>query len=142
MVMLIILMRMEIIYKINNILQILNKFQQTNPNIYIGGSVSLILQDVIPERIPKDIDIISPTRIHINEIFDINKPKIVRSYKFEGLKFELFNNPNAQYIEYNKNGIKLKLSPIDEIMEWKLKKQNIDNPKHNNDLKYYLKNSW
>lgn len=125
---------------LDNILYILIDFQQLNPNIYIGGSVSLILQNIIPIRIPKDIDIISPTKTHIFEIFNINKEHNIRirRYSFGGLKFELFNNPKAEYIEYVYNDNILKLSPVDEVMEWKLRKKNIENEKHKNDLKYYL----
>jgi len=36
---------------------ILIEFQQKHPDIYIGGSVALILQGIIPYRVPKDIDI-------------------------------------------------------------------------------------
>jgi hypothetical protein len=35
------------------------KIQQHYPNIYIGGSVALILQNAIPVREPKDVDLIS-----------------------------------------------------------------------------------
>ena len=122
-----------------NILEELSKFQQKYPNIYIGGSVSLMLQKVIPYRVPKDIDIISTNRIHIYDLFEVKKEKhrLIKRYKHEGLKFDLFINPNAQYIEYIYNGHVLKLSPIDEVYQWKLKKENVTKEKHLNDLKYY-----
>jgi hypothetical protein len=122
-----------------NILETLSKFQKRHPNIYIGGSVSLILQNVIPYRIPKDIDIISTNRIHIYDLFEVKKEKhrLIKKFKHDGLKFDLFINPNAQYIEYIYNRCVLKLSPIDEIYEWKLKEKNIQTEKHINDLQYY-----
>lgn len=118
---------------------ILLEFQQRYPNIYIGGSVALILQGIIPYRVPKDIDIISPNRIHIYDIFNVDKPhsKIVKRYRHQGFLFDLFINPNAQYIEYIYNGCILKLSPADEVYQWKLREQNIHREKHINDLKYY-----
>lgn len=118
---------------------ILVEFQQQHPNIYIGGSVALILQGIIPYRIPKDIDIISPSRIHIYDIFKVDKPhsKIVKRYRHQGLLFDLFINPNAQYVEHIYNGHTLKLSPADEIYQWKLREQNVHREKHINDLKYY-----
>ena len=119
---------------------ILVKFQNQNPNIYIGGSVSLILQKVIPHRIPHDIDIITPNRIHIYELFNVSdKPKhrMVRRYRHNNLLFELFYNPKAEYIEYNWKGNILKLSPIEEIYQWKFKKENINRPKHSNDILHY-----
>ena len=78
------------------------KFQQKHPNIYIGGSVSLMLQGVIPYRTPKDIDIISINRIHIYDLFEVKKEKhrLIKRYKHDGLKFDLFINPNAQYVEH------------------------------------------
>ena len=59
-----------------SILEELSKFQKKHPNIYIGGSVSLILQGIIPYRIPKDIDIISTNRIHIYDLFEVKKKNI------------------------------------------------------------------
>lgn len=121
------------------ILETLSNFQQKHPNIYIGGSVSLMLQGIIPHRIPKDIDIISINRIHIYDLFEVKKEKhrLIKRYKHDGLKFDLFINPNAQYVEYIYKGHILKLSPIDEVYQWKLKKENIVKEKHINDLKYY-----
>jgi hypothetical protein len=118
---------------------ILVNFQQQHPDIYIGGSVALILQGIIPYRIPKDIDIISPKRIHIFDIFKVDRPhsRIVKRYRHEGFIFDLFINPNAQYIEHIYNGCILKLSPPDEVYQWKLREQNINNQKHIDDLKYY-----
>jgi predicted nucleotidyltransferase len=117
---------------------LLAKFQQKYPNIYIGGSVSLILQGIIPYRIPKDIDIISTNRIHIYDLFEVKKEKRrIKTYKHSGLKFDLFINPNAQYVEHIYDGHILKLSPVDEVYQWKLKKENIVKEKHINDLKYY-----
>lgn len=115
------------------------KFQQKHPNIYIGGSVSLMLQEIIPYRIPKDIDIISTNRVHIYDLFEVKKEKhrIIKTYKHEGLKFDLFINPNAQYVEYIYKGHILKLSPADEVYQWKLRKENVVKEKHINDLKYY-----
>ena len=123
---------------IDNLLPILLEFQQRNPHIYIGGSVSLMLQDAIPLRTPKDIDIISTQRTHIHDIFGIHESKrhkLVRRYRHQGVIFELFYNPKAQYIQYLYQGQILKLSPINEINEWKLK--NTDKAKHTNDLNYY-----
>jgi hypothetical protein len=125
--------------KIDKIIKVLIEFQKQNPNIYIGGSVSLILQGIIPERIPKDIDIISKEKTHIYDIFNINKNKHkrIRIKIYEGLKFELFINPKAKFIEYNYEGNILKLSPIDEVFEWKLKEKNFKIEKHKEDLEYY-----
>jgi hypothetical protein len=122
-----------------SILEVLSKFQKKHPNIYIGGSVSLILQGIIPYRIPKDIDIISTNRIHIYDLFEVKKEKhrLIKKFKHNELKFDLFINPNAQYIEHIYNGYTLKLSPVDEIYEWKLREKNIQSEKHINDLKYY-----
>jgi hypothetical protein len=127
-----------------NLLETITKFQNQNPNIYIGGSISLILQEVIPYRIPHDIDIITPNKIHIYDVFKITdkfKHKIVRRHKFDGLIFELFYNPKAKYIEYNWKGNILKLSPIEEVYKWKILDKNIIKEKHLQDLAYLYKNN-
>jgi len=127
-----------------NMLKKIVKFQQNNPNIYIGGSVALLLQDAIPFRIPKDIDIITPNKIHIHDIFKVesNKHPRIRSYKYNDLKWELFYNPEAKYIEYIYIGNIIKLSPVDEIMNWKYRFQKYapDNIKNNTDIEYYETN--
>jgi len=125
---------------IDNLLPILLEFQQRNPHIYIGGSVSLMLQEAIPVRIPKDIDIISTQRTHIHDIFGITeskKHKLQRRHRHNGFVFELFYNPKAQYTPYIYKGKIIKLSPINEINAWKLQDINLVKPKHANDLKYY-----
>ena len=130
---------------LNNILDTLLEFQQQNPHIYIGGSVSLMLQEAIPLRIPKDIDIISTQRTHIHDIFGITeskKHKLQRRHKHNGFIFELFYNPKAQYVPYIYKGKIIKLSPIDEINAWTSQDINSAKPKHANDLKhYYNKNA-
>lgn len=121
------------------ILNILIEFQKQHPGVYIGGSTSLVLQEVIPYRIPKDIDLVSTNRIHIYDLFSIDKVKHPRAtkYRYKDVLFDLFINPSAQYIEYNYNNNIIKISPVDEIYQWKLRKQNIYKQKHINDLKYY-----
>ena len=125
--------------KFDSIILLLVKFQQQYPHIYIGGSVSLVLQKAIPHRIPKDIDIISQNRIHIYELFNTDKPynRLIKKYKHEGILFDLFINPKAQFVEHIYNGYLLKLSPVDEVYQWKLKEKNIVHDKHLTDLKYY-----
>ena len=120
------------------ILETLNNFQKLHPDVYIGGSISLILQNAIPPRMPKDVDIVSPKSIHIFDLFQIDRPKHrrIKRVKHEGMFFDLFINPKARYIKYMYNGNILKLSPIDEICEWKLKKNNIKKEKHIKDLEY------
>jgi hypothetical protein len=126
--------------ELDNILYKLIEFQHCHPNIYIGGSISLILQKAIPYRTPKDVDIISPDKTHIYDIFNIeseNKHPLIRQYRYNNLKFELFINPKAEYIEYKYNNNILKISPIYEVFEWKHKRQNIYNGKHAVDINYY-----
>ncbi len=122
------------------ILKVLSEFQSQHPDIYIGGSVSLMLQNAIPNRVPHDIDIISPKKIHIFEIFNITDKihhPLTRIHRHQNLKFELFCNPNASYLEYNWEGNILKLSPIEEVFKWKFKEQNISRPKHKSDIESY-----
>ena len=99
------------------------QFQSKFPNIYIGGSVSLILQNIIPYRVPKDIDIISKNKIHIYDLFGIDKIKysIAKVCMYNNIKWEIFYNANAEYIEYEYKNHIIKLSPAQEIYKWKYK---------------------
>lgn len=105
----------------HNILNEILKIQQQYPDIYIGGSVALILQKAIPYREPKDVDLISLNKIHIYEVFNINKEKhwLVKSKIYNNIKFDMFYNPNAEYIKCKYKGNIIKLSPVNEIMKWK-----------------------
>jgi hypothetical protein len=124
-----------------NILDKILSIQQQYPDIYVGGSVALILQKAIPFRKPKDVDLISPYKTHIYEVFNVNRDKHfrIRSHNYDNIRFELFHNSNAEYVKGYYKGNIIKLSPVDEIMEWKFnqlltKRTNID--KHIKDLQY------
>lgn len=112
------------------------------PDIYIGGSLPLIVQGIIPYRIPKDIDLISRIPIEKHNLDYLNIKKIFKTYRFKknNLQFELFYNPEAKFEEYNYEGHIFKFSTVDEIINFKLKKatKEIINPKHLNDLKHCL----
>lgn len=88
----------------------LYNFQQQNPQVYIGGSISLILQNVIPLREIKDIDLIY-----------VNKPNVKRIFYQDGFKYEIFYNPKAEYIKYQFEDKIIKISPAQEVINWKIK---------------------
>ena len=112
------------------------------PNIYIGGSLPLIVQNIIPYRTPKDIDLISCIPIEEHNLDHLNIKKIFRAYGFSknNLRFELFYNPKAEFVEYDYKGHTFRFSPIYEIIEFKLKKadREITESKHLDDLKHCL----
>ena len=125
-------------------LSILNELKtiELPPDIYIGGSLPLIIQDIIPYRTPKDIDLISCIPVEKHNLDHLNIKKIFRTYGFKknNLQFELFYNPEAKFEEYDYEGHIFKFSPVDEIINFKLKKatREITNSKHLNDLKHCL----
>lgn len=127
-----------------NILNKILDIQQRYPNIYVGGSIALMLQGTIPFRNPKDVDLISPYKIHIYEVFNVSKEKHsrIRHKSIDDIRFELFFNPKAEYIEFDYNDSIIKLSPSVEIMEWKINKlskySNSCFDKHIKDLQYYI----
>jgi hypothetical protein len=125
----------------HNILDKILSIQQQYPDIYVGGSVALILQKAIPFRKPKDVDLISPYKTHIYEVFNVNRDKHfrIRSHSYDNIRFELFHNSNAEYVKGYYKGNIIKLSPVDEIMEWKFnqlltKRTNLE--KHIKDLQH------
>lgn len=129
---------------INDILDKIVIFQKQHPNIYVGGSVALMLQDAIPYRVPKDIDIITPQKVHIYDLFtetqDIpNKHSMRRLINMYGVKWELFHNPKALYVEHYYKGYHIKISPVQEVYDWKIKysKKNPKDEKHIKDIEYY-----
>jgi hypothetical protein len=133
----------------HNILDEILSIQQQHPNIYVGGSVALILQEAIAPRKPKDVDLISTYKTHIYDVFGIDREKHwrIKNTRRNGITFDLFYNPNAQYVEYNYNGNIIKLSPVDETMEWKTAQLNKRYPKgyrveyfkkHLTDLQYAI----
>jgi hypothetical protein len=125
----------------HNILDKILSIQQQYPDIYVGGSVALILQKAIPFRKPKDVDLISPYKTHIYEVFNVDRDKHfrIRFHNYDNIRFELFHNPNAEYVKGYYKGNIIKLSPVDEIMEWKFnqlltKRTNLE--KHIKDLQH------
>jgi hypothetical protein len=129
---------------INDLLDKIVRFQKQYPNIYVGGSIALMLQEAIPYRIPKDIDLITPQKIHIYDLFTEtqdrpNKHPMSRIVNIYGTKWELFHNPDAQFVEHYYKGNHIKISPIQEIYDWKIKfsKKYPEDEKHIKDIKYY-----
>jgi len=119
------------------------ELQEKYPNIYLGGSVALLLQGAIPYREPKDVDLVCSDRIHIYDLFEIkDRPRkgLIKHYSYEEKRFELFFNPNAQYIEYPFEENIIKISPVEEILQWKFKYQlkNPDCIKNNADINHYM----
>lgn len=129
-------LKMKILDK--NLFKIL-ELQNQYPNLYIGGSISLLLQNAIPYREISDIDLITVEPYYIYDIFDINRDikHKIRRYNYNGTINELFKNKNAQYLNFNYKGHIIKISPISEIMEWKQRFNHIN--KHKKDLELYDK---
>lgn len=126
----------------DQILYSISELQSKHPNVYIGGSISLILQNIIPLREVSDIDLVTNERVHIYDIFNVDKEKhfLIRKYYSNNVRNELFINPNAKYIDFNYSGFIIKLSPVDETIEWKKKfYEKTKKEKHLRDIKYYDK---
>ena len=103
-----------------NIIFSILEIQNNNPNIYVGGSISLILQGIIPYREIHDVDLIYNEKIQIHDVFNVNERKCIRNkIHYNGIEHELFVNKNARYVNFDYNGLIIKLSPIDETIEWK-----------------------
>lgn len=129
---------------INDVLNKILIFQKQYPNIYIGGSIALMLQNIIPYRTPSDIDLITPKKIHIYDLFTetqniSNKHSICRIVNMYGTKWELFYNPEASYIEYYYKDYHIKISPTQEVYDWKIKffKKYPKDKKHIKDIEYW-----
>ena len=102
----------DLLHKIKDI-------QEQYDYIYLGGSIALILQNAISPREVSDVDLISTKySINIFKVLNIGKINHFRLCYHEGIKWELFKNTKAEYILING----LKLSPVDEIFDWKLNK--------------------
>ena len=103
-----------------NIIFKILEIQNNNPNIYVGGSISLILQGIIPYRDIHDVDLIYNEKIQIHDVFNVNERKCIRNkIHYNGIEHKLFVNKNARYVNFDYNGLIIKLSPIDETIEWK-----------------------
>jgi hypothetical protein len=103
-----------------NIIRNILEIQNNNPNVYIGGSISLILQGVIPYREIHDVDLIYNQKIQIHDIFNTTGKKSIRNkIYYNGIEHELFVNKDAKYINFDCGGLIIKLSPINETIEWK-----------------------
>lgn len=109
------------------------ELQQQFDDLYIGGSWALIAQNSIPYREPHDIDLITKSKRRLFNIFpEIPAARFPRLHIYEDKTYELFNNPNAEYVIVEYQGYNLKFSIVDEVLEWKRKRAHRE--KHFNDL--------
>lgn len=106
--------------------------------ISLGGSIPLILSKLIPFRPIKDIDVISTQFISRAEIkhelfgyplyeitdgpFLIDDYGIICNKPFaQGVGLDIFVNPNATYYYVKFKDLKLRISPPEEIIQFKFK---------------------
>jgi hypothetical protein len=142
----------------NEIYNILDKYyipiQFKYSFVSLGGSIPLILNKQIPFRPIKDIDIISTQFISKAEIkheifgyplyeveentFDINKYRLICNKPFtQGVGLDIFINPKATYYYVKFRDLKLRISPPEEIINFKFKGYS-SGEKTNKDLKEFF----
>jgi hypothetical protein len=130
-------------------LNILLNIQKKYPNVYLGGSISLLLQDIDFPRVPKDLDLVTTSKeLNIYDLFEEFKsiPKNPKSttVKLNNTDWDLHYDPQAHYVEYSYKGFKLKIITIDDFIRWKkhyVKSKNCL-PKHIEDLEYIMNKNY
>jgi len=126
----------------DKIYNILNQYyipiQHRYSFISLGGSIPLILSQLIPFRPIKDIDIISTQFISKAEIkheifgyplyeikeepFQISEYRLNCNKPFtQGVGLDIFINPKATYYYVKFKDLKLRISPPEEIVQFKFK---------------------
>lgn len=138
---------------------------ENNPLVILGGSLSLILQGLIPPRVVKDLDIIAPYLLEIpgyeiknrfnTSKFNAFKYKLsesddtpvpvggsVRAEKSSDLpyEFDLFVDPKQQFGYATYKDVKYKISTSTEIMMAKMKYFIEGHTKHGNDIADFIDN--
>lgn len=115
-------------YLEDNFLDELVKFQDQNQEVCIGGSIALILQQAIPYRKPKDVDVITTTDVLITELKGLSRLKDrdgISQYVIGGLKCDVLRSPvNIQPVDYKHSSGIIKLYPVNELAIWK--KETVD----------------
>ena len=124
------------------------------PFVSLGGSIPLILNKQIPFRPIKDIDIISTQFISKaeikheifgyplyeigEEIFNISEYRLACNKPFtQGVGLDIFVNPKATYYYVKFKDLKLRISPPEEIIQFKFKGYS-SGEKTNEDLKSFF----
>ena len=135
-------------YRPTAALQIVKKLQQTYPHFIVGGSVALYLHGVVLDRwindSKKDIDIITPyyTLIQHTDHIKVTDGETTKSSgcdfdyatEVDGIKVDVLIDPKARYEIKTCDGIQLKVAPLLNIMEAKLRYALAGNQKHVEDL--------
>jgi hypothetical protein len=142
------------------IYDILNRYyipiQHKYSFISLGGSIPLILTQQIPFRPIKDIDVISTQFISKAEIkhevfgyplyevgenqFNISEYRLICNKPFtQGVGLDIFVNPKATYYYVKFRDLKLRISPPEEIVQFKFKGYS-SGEKTNKDLKSFFAN--
>jgi len=123
--------------------------------VSLGGSIPLIITNTIPFRPVKDIDIISTQFISKAEIkyevfgcglyelddqpFDIGRYKTICNKPLtQDLGLDLFINPQATYYYIKYRDLKLRISPPEEIFQFKFKRGLQSSHQTKQDLKEFL----
>ena len=130
-------------------LDTLLNIQKEYPDVYLGGSISLLLQDINFPRIPKDLDLVTTSdKLNIYDLFEEFKfiPKNSKSttIKLNNTDWDLHYDPQAQYVEYFYKGFKLKIITIDDFIRWKKHYVKLEkcSLKHKEDLEYMLNKNY
>ena len=107
----------------DDFLDSLVEFQLLNPEVYIGGSVALMLQQAIPYRKPKDLDLVTFTEKTFAELKGISRRRAeygFYGYVVGGMLCELMCDPEPiELVEYKHGSGIIRLGTIDRIVYWK-----------------------
>ena len=121
------------------------EIQKDHPDVYLGGSISLMLQNVLSRKLG-DVDLEIQRKMYIRHIFKSAPHVDVYTYIKDGIKYELLPNPSddhqdESYVEYNYKESVLKLVPAERIVKVKEKyilNSRCTNPqKHIDDINNY-----
>jgi hypothetical protein len=117
---------------LDKVLDTVVEIQKEHPDVYLGGSISLMLQNVLSRKLG-DVDLETQEKMYIRQILKAAPHVNVYTYYTEdGVKYELLPNPSdyhqdKSYVEYNYKENVLRLVPAERII--KVKEKYILNPK-------------
>ena len=116
---------------LDKVLDTVVEIQKEHPDVYLGGSISLMLQNILSREIG-DVDLETQKKMYIRQVLKEAPHVNLHIYIKDGVKYELLPNPSdyhqdGSYVEYNYKESILRLVPAERII--KVKEKYILNPK-------------
>lgn len=124
-------------------LELVKKLQKKYNDLYLGGSLGLLIHGISLGRDIGDIDFTKKSDEglkpeHLKLPTSVNSSDMIYAFEEDGIKVEIGTDPNVSYTDEWYEGYFYKVSSIEHILGKKMKYALQGEEKHINDIKHLL----